>query len=155
MKNNRENRIGWGKVCRWAGIWIRLSLFTLFILTEPLVVEAAGQSVTLRLENVSLKEAFKEIKRQLGYRLAYNEQVINTIGNVSVDVVSGNINEVMEQCLRGSDFSYEIENQIIVIYKKQAGADMAAPQKLIKLEGVVVDSKGGVLPGVTLSLIHI
>ena len=99
MKNNRENRIGWGKVCRWAGIWIRLSLFTLFILTEPLVVEAAGQSVTLRLENVSLKEAFKEIKRQLGYRLAYNEQVINTIGNVSVDVVSGNINEVMEQCL--------------------------------------------------------
>ena len=59
MKNNRENRIGWGKVCRWAGIWIRLSLFTLFILTEPLVVEAAGQSVTLRLENVSLKEAFK------------------------------------------------------------------------------------------------
>lgn len=26
---------------------------------------------------------------------------------------------------------------------------MAAPQKLIKLEGVVVDSKGGVLPGVT------
>ena len=97
MKNNRENRIGWGKVCRWAGIWIRLSLFTLFILTEPLVVEAAGQSVTLRLENVSLKEAFKEIKRQLGYRLAYNEQVINTIGNVSVDVVSGNINEVMEQ----------------------------------------------------------
>ena len=86
MKNNRENRIGWGKVCRWAGIWIRLSLFTLFILTEPLVVEAAGQSVTLRLENVSLKEAFKEIKRQLGYRLAYNEQVINTIGNVSVDV---------------------------------------------------------------------
>ena len=149
MKNNRENRIRWGKVCRWAGIWIRLSLFTLFILTEPLVVEAAGQSVTLRLENVSLKEAFKEIKRQLGYRLAYNEQVINTIGNVSVDVVSGNINEVMEQCLRGSDFSYEIENQIIVIYKKQAGADMAAPQKLIKLEGVVVDSKGGVLPGVT------
>ena len=149
MKNNRENRIGWGKVCRWAGIWIRLSLFTLFILTEPLVVEAAGQSVTLRLENVSLKEAFKEIKRQLGYRLAYNEQVINAIGNVSVDVVSGNINEVMEQCLRGSDFSYEIENQIIVIYKKQAGADMAAPQKLIKLEGVVVDSKGGVLPGVT------
>ena len=113
------------------------------------MVEAAGQSVTLRLENVSLKEAFKEIKRQLGYRLAYNEQVINTIGNVSVDVVSGNINEVMEQCLRGSDFSYEIENQIIVIYKKQAGADMAAPQKLIKLEGVVVDSKGGVLPGVT------
>ena len=111
--------------------------------------EAAGQSVTLRLENVSLKEAFKEIKRQLGYRLAYNEQVINAIGNVSVDVVSGNINEVMEQCLRGSDFSYEIENQIIVIYKKQAGADMAAPQKLIKLEGVVVDSKGGVLPGVT------
>ena len=149
MKNNRENRIGWGKVCRWAGIWIRLSLFTLFILTEPLVVEAAGQSVAFRLENVSLKEAFKEIKRQLGYRLAYNEQVINTIGNVSVDVVSGNINEVMEQCLRGSDFSYEIENQIIVIYKKQAGADMAAPQKLIKLEGVVVDSKGGVLPGVT------
>ena len=117
MKNNRENRIRWGKFCRWAGIWIRLSLFTLLILTEPLVVEAAGQSVTLRLENVSLKEAFKEIKRQLGYRLAYNEQVINAIGNVSVDVVSGNINEVMEQCLRGSDFSYEIENQIIVIYK--------------------------------------
>ena len=96
MKNNRENRIRWGKVCRWAGIWIRLSLITLLILTEPLVVEAAGQSVAFRLENVSLKEAFKEIKRQLGYRLAYNEQVINTIGNVSVDVVSGNINEVMD-----------------------------------------------------------
>ena len=64
MKNNRENRIRWGKFCRWAGIWIRLSLFTLLILTEPLVVEAAGQRVTLRLENVSLKEAFKE----KGYR---------------------------------------------------------------------------------------
>lgn len=128
MKNNRENRIGWGKVCRWAGIWIRLSLFTLFILTEPLVVEAAGQSVTLRLENVSLKEAFKEIKRQLGYRLAYNEQVINTIGNVSVDVVSGNINEVMEQCLRGSDFSYEIENQIMLFIRNKPGPIWLLPR---------------------------
>ena len=128
MKNNRENRIGWGKVCRWAGIWIRLSLFTLFILTEPLVVEAAGQSVTLRLENVSLKEAFKEIKRQLGYRLAYNEQVINAIGNVSVDVVSGNINEVMEQCLRGSDFSYEIENQIMLFIRNKPGPIWLLPR---------------------------
>lgn len=58
MKNNRENRIGWGKVCRWAGIWIRLSLITLLILTEPLVVEAAGQSVTLRLENGFIKRSF-------------------------------------------------------------------------------------------------
>lgn len=58
MKNNRENRIRWGKVCRWAGIWIRLSLITLLILTEPLVVEAAGQSVAFRLENDFIERSF-------------------------------------------------------------------------------------------------
>lgn len=56
MKNNRENRIGWGKVCRWAGIWIRLSLFTLFILTEPLVVELPDECDLACLENGFIKK---------------------------------------------------------------------------------------------------
>lgn len=33
--------------------------------------------------------------------------------------------------------------RLLLFIRNKLGADMAAPQKLIKLEGVVVDSKGG------------
>ena len=110
-ENNRENRIGWGKVCRWAGIWIRLSLFTLFILTEPLVVEAAGQSVTLRLENVSLKEAFKDKI----YHERYDE-----VYNIFVHYLSLNKDpKTLLSCLKEASLETR-ENQTLESMKEEA-----------------------------------
>lgn len=145
MKINRECWIRRGIFCRWVGAY----LLTLFMFVVPLSADASGQQVSLRLENVSLREAFKEIRKQLGYKLAYNDQVLRENTQVSVNVSSGNIHDVMTQCLEKSNLGYEIENDVIVIYTKQPDVKLAVPQKSMKIEGVVKDSKGEVLPGVT------
>lgn len=93
MKINRECWIRRGIFCRWVGAY----LLTLFMFVVPLSADASGQQVSLRLENVSLREAFKEIRKQLGYKLAYNDQVLRENTQVSVNVSSGNIHDVMTQ----------------------------------------------------------
>lgn len=145
MKINKGYKSRRGMYCRLAGAF----LLTLFVFVTPFSAEASGQQLSLRLENVSLREAFKEIRKQLGYKLAYNEQVLQKNVQVSVNVSSGNIDDVMTQCLEKSGLGYEIENNVIVIYAKQPDVKAVAPQKAMKIEGVVTDSKGGVLPGVT------
>lgn len=112
---------------------------------------ALGQKANLSLENVSLKDVFREIKQQTGYTFVFNESVVKKAGKISVDVASEDVKVLMDECLKGTSLGYYIQDKVVVILSKEEKALKAAPQA-IQIKGTVVDPQGNPLPGVTILL---
>ena len=50
-----------------------------------------AQGTTIKVENATLQEVFKEIRQKMGYTFVYNEAMVNRAGAVTVDVTSDDI----------------------------------------------------------------
>lgn len=112
---------------------------------------ALGQKANLNLENVSLKDIFREIKQQTGYTFVFNESIVKKAGKISVDVSSDDVKVLMDECLKGTSLGYYIQDKVVVILSKEESALKAAPQA-VQIKGLVVDPQGHPLPGVTILL---
>jgi len=78
--------------------------------------KSAAQHVTISRSNVPLEIVFKEIRKQTGYSFIYRNEWIQKLGKISIDVKDVPLSQVMDICLEGRPFTYNIENRIITIY---------------------------------------
>lgn len=78
--------------------------------------KSAAQHVTISRSNVPLEIVFKEIRKQTGYSFIYRNEWIQKLGKISIDVKDVPLSQVMDICLEGKPFAYNIENKIITIY---------------------------------------
>jgi TonB-dependent starch-binding outer membrane protein SusC len=123
---------------------MKLAIFLLVLIAMqlPASVTMHGQ-VTLRLENESLRDVFKEIEKQSTYRFFYNEAFADLNKRIHINVENHDINTTMNELLLMSDMSYKVlDNNLIVI----------APRKELQqqeITGRVTDAATGEsLPGV-------
>ncbi len=106
----------------------------------------------IRLENVPLKELFREIEEKFGYSFMYSNVDIDDSQNISVNTKSNNINEILDEAFRGQPISYEVSNQKIVLKK---GAIKTSTQDKVggrTVSGVVTDSSGEPIIGAVVKL---
>ena len=124
-----------------------MKICTFILLVFNLGLSASGYSqqkkVTLDFKNATSKEFFAEIQKQTGYCFIFNTNQGEQIGEITISVRNKSVQEVMEEILRPTEFSYTFQNDIIVITPK-----MAEPEKNI-LTGLVFDENKQPLPGVT------
>lgn len=124
-----------------------MKICTFILLVFNLGLSASGYSqqkkVTLDFKNATSKEFFAEIQKQTGYCFIFNTNQGEQIGEITISVRDKSVQEVMEEILRPTGFSYTFQNDIIVITPK-----MAEPEKNI-LTGLVFDENKQPLPGVT------
>lgn len=148
----KENKLGVFRQSR-PKILLIMKLMTVFLLTTFLSLSASSlaQKTTIKVENASLKEVFKEIKRQMGYTFVFNEQVVTRAGKVSVEITSADIHEILDECLTATSLGYSVQNGMVVIYAR-GEQTLRDEQQKVKITGVVVDVQGRSLPGVTLLL---
>jgi TonB-dependent starch-binding outer membrane protein SusC len=145
-----ENRL-----CRNLTKTILVMKFTAFlILAACLNVSANGyaQQVTLSSHDVSLKKVFKEIKKQTGYNFLFTSELIRKFDKIDVEVRKASIQQVLYQCLQGTQLAYTIVENTIVIKKKTevpppATIAVNLPDKIVK--GRVTDESGKPLQGVS------
>lgn len=98
--------------------------------------------ISIKLHNVSLTTALKEIGKKSDYRFLYSDAVINSFNDkVSLEATDASINQVVSQVLANSDLSFKVVNSLVMITKPVA---IAVPVK-----GKVTDSKGQPMAGVT------
>ena len=74
-----------------------------------------AQGTTIKVENATLQEVFKEIRQKMGYTFVYNEAMVNRAGAVTVDVTSDDIKEVLDACLRNTSLGYYLQDDVVVI----------------------------------------
>ena len=103
---------------------------------------AYGQNklFSVKVENVSLKEAIETIKQNSDYTFLIRNNDINLARKVSVNVSNGTVEQMLHQMLAGTDISYEINGNRIIVFRSTALQQSGS--QVFPLKGKVTDSKG-------------
>lgn len=121
-------------------VLLMLSTFSLFASSSF----AQNRSVSLELENVTIKEVLLEIKKQTECSFLYNNEELNDSKRVSIQVKDNSIDKVLYMILKNENLAYTIEDNIIMIHKpKEVKQDFFSAQQVKKqIKGIVVDENG-------------
>ncbi len=119
-----------------------------------------GQDITYSKQNASLEEFFREIRKQTGYEFLYGSAVLSKARRVDLHFDHVPVAKALEVALRGQPLAYAIINKTIVVKKKDRVSAPPEPPDApvlsfqyaypIEVRGIVVDSSGSPLPGVTI-----
>jgi hypothetical protein len=114
-------------------------------------VYSQSTQITLKFENVPIKDIFSEIETQSGYIFMFSGDLKDDIGKrISVNINSGSLHEVLDIITRGTNLEYKIIDKQIVIYvpdiphsqianaTRQKTQD--APSKRYSIRGTIKDS---------------
>lgn len=120
----------------------RLLILSLFCSSGT--VWAQQGTVTLNLNNVTVKEALEQLNTQTSYSLWLNVGDVDLSRRISLNVTNGSVDEVLAKILAGQPLSYEVKDRTINIYPAKKDGE----EERKKVEGVVLDDLGEPLPGV-------
>lgn len=103
---------------------------------------AYAQKVTFNGEQVSLKQAFEKIESVSKYKIAYNASQLDVKRTVVLNQKNKDILQVLEELLKGTGYTYKINENYIVISPQQKST-------IKKVEGIVKDTSGEPVIGAT------
>lgn len=75
---------------------------------SQLSAQEQSKRFSVKVDNITLKEAIEVIKKQGNYSFLIRNNDIDLNRKVSVNINNGTINDVMGQLLAGTDVSYEV-----------------------------------------------
>jgi TonB-linked SusC/RagA family outer membrane protein len=127
-------------------------LLTVFCL--QLSAAAFSQQYSVSEKNASLEAVLKKISVQSGYLFLFDSKQMKMAKPVTVDVRNASLDAVLQQCLAGQPFTYELINKTIVIKLKAAPARKPAPEAAVAdtVKGLVTNAAGEPLPGVSVGI---
>ena len=136
---------------------MKLTAILLLAACLQITARTAGQTVTLKVNNVPMKEVFREIQKQTGLDVLVDNALLQKTGRVTLDVKDMPVPEVLNICLKNEPLSYTIVDGRIVVKPKQivvfhAGItpdELATIELPIDVKGRVVNEKGESMEGIT------
>jgi iron complex outermembrane recepter protein len=136
---------------------MRLSTCNLTIpllLMTCLQVHARGgfsQEITLSERNAPLDKVFKLIRKQTDYLFLYTREDLQNAKRVNIDATGATLEQVLSLCFKGQPLQYTImEKTVIIKPLMTATAELSPPPPPIVVTGMVTDSLGHPLAGVTI-----
>ena len=99
-----------------------------------------GKSITVDMENGSLKTLLELIEKQSGYVFSYRDDAIDK-KVVSVDLKDAPVSQVLDRALAGTNLSYKIVSDNSIIITEASGSNQRNEPK-ITVSGTVIDSTG-------------
>ncbi len=126
---------------RWTFVFVLLGMLHVHANVYP----QNGQQVKLSMKEASLKDVLWAIESQTSFVFMYNEEDLDKIGKVDVDVQGDDIRTILNACLKNTDLTYVLQDEVIVLKPKVQEQTV----KEVKISGTVKDEKGHLLPGVT------
>ena len=124
------------------------------LLVTCLQVHAMGgfsQEITLSERNAPLEKVFKMIRKQTHYLFLYTREELQNARNVNIDVNGASLEQVLSLCFKDQPLQYTImEKTVIVKHLATVSSEVSPPIPPIVINGVVTDSAGHPLPGVTI-----
>jgi TonB-linked SusC/RagA family outer membrane protein len=137
--------------------WImRIKLTTFLLIASLMQISAAtfGQRVTLKGNNITLDQVFRQIHKQTGYDILISIPKVQNAKRINVNFNDTPLDKVMSSILEGTDFSYSIEEKTVVVAKRETQDPVIENnnQRNIDVRGKVTDSSGDALPGASIKI---
>lgn len=134
-----------------------LKIMAVFLIGCFMQVSASySQSVTLKVKNAPLKEVLAAVKKQTGYAIFYNAELLADARPVTLDVQNATLSEVLKAAFNGQSLNYVIENKTIFISRSApapSGSSKGATELLsfdpVKIR--VTNADGQPLAGATVA----
>lgn len=98
----------------------------------------SAQSITLKMKDITVKQAMDALKSKSGYTFVFSSMDVDTQKKVNVSVTDETLDNAVKQILEGQHVSFEIKGKNIIVKKFDANKS----QKKRKITGVVKDEKG-------------
>ena len=117
-------------------IYVAVALFCLNL-------TVSAQSITLKVSNITVKQAMDELKSRSGYSFVFSSADVDTGKKISVSAENQSVNAVIEHILRGQGLTYEIQGKNIIL-KKDISTSI---DKKTKVTGTVKDQYGEAIIG--------
>ncbi len=161
MYKERQFPIPRNKIFGWAKTVLIMKLCVIMVLLGVMEVAAAnvyGQEVTLKVKNASLKEVFRQLKKQTDVDILYVTDDLKDTKLVTINANKASLVSVLDACIEGQPVYYTVDNTTVLIQKRQQVNQPTQTQKpevpeksiILKVSGRVTDEKGDVLPGVNI-----
>jgi TonB-linked SusC/RagA family outer membrane protein len=132
---------------------MKLTIFFLIAAIMQVSATTYAQKLNLKQKEVTLKQVFKEIKKQTGYDVLYQPDKLNDSQKINADFTNTPLEQVIKACLRGQSLGFTFYETSIVIKPNQkvAANNKKGEPANVAVKGTVRD-KSGPLPGVTVVL---
>ncbi len=114
---------------------------------QTVVAQETGKRVTLDMAGSTMKAFVNELQRQTGYAFFYKEDVPGLVEPVTVQAENEPLEAVLEEAFGAKGCTFTFEGETVVIRKRVEQRQQTVEE--MALRGVVVDTKGVSLPGVT------
>lgn len=128
--------------------WHLLALF--FFLITSSTLHAQDAKVTVSLKKAPIKELFASIEKQTPYRFSYRDADIVGKGNITVSAQKQSVIALLKSVLPAQKLQYNMNGNKIIITPLQQPT--APDGKKVRTSGIVKDSNGEALIGVTITV---
>jgi len=129
---------------------MKLTIFLVIVNMHLAVAMGYSQRIRIAKEQISLEDAFREIRKQSGYNILISSELLNKVHLIDLNLTDATIHQALQQCLHGQGLSYEIIGNNVII-KPIIGAQVTAQQDRV-VTGVVRDADGQSIAGATVSV---
>jgi len=130
---------------------LTIILTLLFHLTAIGNSLAQNERATLHLTSVKLSTVLKEIESQTKYRFVYGDDLVEGLGAAfAVHAQNQPVKDILDELLTNTDLSFRMHREYLIILSKEAKQALATQSNI---RGLVQDSQGRPLPGVTVNVL--
>ncbi|HLP39076.1 TonB-dependent receptor [Lacibacter sp.] len=137
---------------------MKLIAVFLFVASMQVFAEAHSQTVTLSVKNAPFQKVLKEIRKQTGYNYICTVEMMELVGNVSVNAKNVPLQQALDECLQKTPLTFTIVENTIVIKRKvtvqqpAANVTKESPPADITVKGKVTDDSGTPLQGASVNV---
>lgn len=115
-------------------------------------LKTSGETLSVLMQNKTVKEVFSYIERNSKYVFIY-EEAVDLSKKINVDISNKSVEEIIKEVFSSNGFSYVIKGRQVIVKKEKAAQFMQAPiiaQDGILVRGTVKDHTGMPLVGVNI-----
>ena len=124
--------------------FIKFCLLWIFSLSSLMIQAQDNQRISIDLKGETLESALWYLQNRTKFIFMYATEDIANVTDITVKAKDKTIIEILDECLEGTNLTYDISGSAIVIKKRQS-------QK-VTISGWIRDTSGEALPGATVTI---
>jgi len=135
---------------------MKITAFMILISIMQVSATTYAQKITINKTNAPLKVVIEEIRKQSGYDIIFDANLINRLKPVTINIKEATIENALDICLQNEPITYAIEDKFVVLKLKSQTSFPVFSSNVIAIglpiTGRVTDKDNKIVPGVTIKL---